>query len=99
MQEFLAKHNVESKEIVNATKERMGEKKALELAEQVGKIIIAKGKKVVSFDMKKDRPDDETLLKHILGPTGNLRAPTVRKGKTLLVGFHEEEFTPLFKSQ
>jgi arsenate reductase-like glutaredoxin family protein len=26
----------------------------------------------------------------LLGPTGNLRAPTLRTGKTLLVGFNEE---------
>jgi hypothetical protein len=44
------------------------------------------------FNMKKDPPDDETLAAHILGPTGNLRAPTIRVGKTLLVGFSEEAY-------
>jgi hypothetical protein len=34
-------------------------------------------------------------LKHLLGPSGNLRAPTSRRGKTLLVGFHEDEFTSI----
>ena len=28
----------------------------------------------------------------MLGPTGNLRAPTVRSGKTILVGFNEEAY-------
>jgi hypothetical protein len=28
----------------------------------------------------------------MLGPTGNLRAPTIRKGRTVLVGFNEELF-------
>ena len=28
----------------------------------------------------------------LLGPTGNLRAPTVRVGKTLLVGFDENSY-------
>ncbi|MBD3866913.1 MAG: hypothetical protein IFK94_02220 [Acidobacteria bacterium] len=46
--------------------------------------------------MKKDRPGEEELLKHILGPTGNLRAPTIRKGKTLLVGFNEELYADVF---
>ena len=32
------------------------------------------------------------VVEAMLGPTGNLRAPTIRKGKTLLVGFHEEVF-------
>jgi hypothetical protein len=26
----------------------------------------------------------------MLGPTGNLRAPTLRAGKTVIVGFNEE---------
>jgi hypothetical protein len=28
----------------------------------------------------------------MLGPTGNLRAPTVRAGKIVIVGFNEEVF-------
>lgn len=52
-------------------------------------MVVGRGKKVVAFDMKADPPDDETLLAHILGPTGNLKAPTLRVGKTLLVGFSE----------
>jgi hypothetical protein len=40
--------------------------------------------------MKKDAPDDAALLAHLLGPSGNLRAPSVRKGKKLLVGFSDE---------
>jgi arsenate reductase-like glutaredoxin family protein len=54
--------------------------------------VVGRGKKVVTFDMKNDPPDDETLLAHLLGPTGNLKAPTLRKGKTLLVGFSEEAY-------
>lgn len=42
--------------------------------------------------MKREPPDDETLAAHLLGPTGNLRAPTIRKGSTLLVGFSEEAY-------
>jgi hypothetical protein len=54
--------------------------------------VAGRSKKVVTFDMKKDPPDDDTLAAYILGPTGNLRAPTIRKGKTLLVGFSEEAY-------
>jgi hypothetical protein len=55
-------------------------------------VVVGRGKKVVTFDMKKDPPDDDTLLAHILGPTGNLKAPTLRKGNTLLVGFIEDAY-------
>jgi arsenate reductase-like glutaredoxin family protein len=55
-------------------------------------VVVAKGKKVITLNMKVNPPDDETILQHLLGPTGNLRAPTLLKGKTLLVGFNEEAY-------
>jgi hypothetical protein len=82
--------------ITDASKERKGPKDALALARQASKIVVAKGKKKVVFDMKKDQPDDDTLLAHLMGPTGNLRAPTMRIGKTLLVGFGEEAYDEMF---
>jgi len=42
--------------------------------------------------MKKDRPTDDELMAHMLGTTGNLRAPTVVRGKTVLVGFNAEQY-------
>jgi hypothetical protein len=51
-----------------------------------------KGKKVEVFDLKESRPDDDALLDHMMGPTGNLRAPTARVGATLLVGFNEPAY-------
>ena len=32
----------------------------------------------------------------MLGPTGNLRAPTARVGKTVLVGFNEDAYADAF---
>jgi arsenate reductase-like glutaredoxin family protein len=81
--------------VVDAKKKTQGQTDALALARAAAQVIVAKGKKVVRFDMKKDRPDDATLLSHLLGPTGNLRAPTVRKGKTLYVGFSDETYREL----
>ena len=78
--------------MANATKDRRGRAEALALAKSASRILVAKGKKVVTFDMKNDPPDDDTLAGHLLGPTGNLRAPTIRKGNTLLVGFSEEAY-------
>ncbi len=59
-------------------------------------MIVAKGKKVVTFDMIKARPSDSELLEVMLGPTGNLRAPAIRRGKTLLIGFNEETYRDVF---
>ncbi len=78
--------------MVNAGTARLGRADALRLAEASSRVIVARGKKVVAFDMVRDPPDRATLLKALLGPTGNLRAPTIRRGKTLLVGFSEERY-------
>jgi arsenate reductase-like glutaredoxin family protein len=91
-QGFLETNALTAPNVTDATRERRGRDEALKLAHGADKIIVAKGKKVVTFDMKKDAPDDETLLAHLLGPTGNLRAPTLRTGKTLIVGFSEDAY-------
>lgn len=54
-----------------------------------------RGKHVVEFDMKKNPPDDAALLAAILGPTGNLRAPCLRAGRILLVGFNTDIYASL----
>ena len=91
-QGFLAARDYEVKDQSDAGKERRGAKEALELARSVEAIVVGKGKKVVTFDMKTAPPDDKALLAHLLGPTGNLRAPTIRRGTTLLVGFNDEAY-------
>jgi arsenate reductase-like glutaredoxin family protein len=59
-------------------------------------LVVTKGKKVTRVDLKKDRPDDKTLVALMLGPTGNLRAPTMKIGKTVLVGFNDEVYQEVF---
>lgn len=78
------------RETVNATKERFGTADLPRLLDGASKIVAAKGKKVVAFDLKETDADDADLVKIVLGPTGNLRAPSIKKGKTWIVGFNEE---------
>jgi hypothetical protein len=78
--------------VVNAAKERKGRDEALKLARAAARVVVARGKKVVSFDMTRQPPDDDTLAAYLLGPTGNLKAPTLRVGDTLLVGFGEAAY-------
>ena len=62
----------------------------------MSKLLVAKGKKVTRVDLKKDRPDDDELVALMLGPTGNLRAPTMKVGKTVLVGFNDDIYAEVF---
>ena len=96
-QEFLAAKKINPLAVADAKKERLGPKDALKLAEAVAEIYVAKGKKVIRFDMKKDPPSRDELLGALLGPSGNLRAPTMRSGKMLLVGFEPDAFAKLLR--
>jgi arsenate reductase-like glutaredoxin family protein len=89
---WLDDKGVERKIIVDARKQTHGKAEALALAKTVTTIHTAKGKSYQTLDLKKDQVDEDTLLAALLGPTGNLRAPTFRKGKTLFVGFHPEGY-------
>jgi arsenate reductase-like glutaredoxin family protein len=60
------------------------------LARAASKVIVARGKKRLELDMKRDPPTDEQLLEVMLGRSGTLRAPTLRRGTTLLVGYNDD---------
>lgn len=93
-QGFLEQHGLDVKAITDANKEKKGRAEALALAKTASLVYVAKGKKRITIDMK-DAPDDGTLAGYLLGPTGNLRAPTIKKGGTLYVGFNEEAYQEL----
>lgn len=80
---------LDAKKIVPA-REQTSQKEPLTAADvaallkAVKTVVIAKGKKSESHPAASVTPD---MLK---GPTGNFRAPMLRKGATLLVGFNAE---------
>ena len=69
---------------------KLGREDAQALAAAAKTVVVAKGKKVNVFDVGA-KPSAE-VVDAMLGPTGNLRAPTIRSGSTLLVGFNEEQY-------
>lgn len=96
-QGYLAQAKIEPTERTDAGKDKLGRAAALKLAKAASLVVAARGAKVVTFDMKHDPPSDADLLAVILGPTGNLRAPTFRRGTTLVVGFSEEAYARALK--
>ncbi len=86
-QEFLDQNDVAVADRTDAKRDRRARDEALALARTAEHLVVAKGRSIVEIDMKHNPPDDEALAGLLLGPTGNLRAPTLRRGKTLLVGF------------
>ena len=86
-QGFLAKHKVAVTEQRDAKKATIKGEAALAVLKNVDEIYAAKGKRIIHVDLKQGKPPRAELLEVLLGPTGNLRAPTIRKGRTLIVGF------------
>ena len=81
---MLEKNDVDVKEVRLSRKNPFTDKDIRELLGQVSTVIISKGKKSIRQAAGDAKPAD------LKGPTGNYRAPMVRKGKTLLVGFNVE---------
>ncbi len=71
----------------DARKESIQEEQAWTLLKSAREIIVGRGRKSVVFDPAID--DRESILKQSLGRSGNLRAPTLKLGDRLLIGFNE----------
>ena len=79
----------ELKDARNSRKLPLSDREARALIASVSKVIVARGKKSEVLAANK------AGLADLKGPTGNYRAPMLRKGKTLLVGFHAETLESL----
>lgn len=82
-------------EVIDAKKTRLDEKAAWELLKDAGSIAIAKGKKVQTFTAVKG--SKEEILKHAMGPSGNLRAPTYRFKDQFVIGFNADLYADWMK--
>lgn len=83
---------------VDARKTAMKKNDALKLTQDVDEIYVAKGKNIVHLDLKADKPAPAQIAELIIGPTGNLRAPTFTVGRTLVVGFNEDAYKKILKA-
>lgn len=79
---------------MDAKKQTMDREAALALAREMNEIYATKGKNMIHLDMRTNPSDDEVAAL-VVGPSGNLRAPTLRRGKTLLVGFDGATYATL----
>lgn len=81
---------------MDARKERYGAKDLDALFRGGTKLIAVRGKKSQTFDLKKGGFERADFEKSVLGPTGNLRAPAMRLGKTWLIGYGEDTYDEIF---
>jgi arsenate reductase-like glutaredoxin family protein len=74
-----------------AKKQPLSDDDVKKLLAAVDEVVIAKGKASRTLKAKDAALDD------LRGPTGNFRAPMLRRGKTLLVGFSEPALRELLR--
>jgi hypothetical protein len=82
-------NGIEPEETVPASR-KLGRKEATEIAKAATRLLVSKGNKLSEF--KTVGGPSQQAIDAMLGPTGNLRAPTLRVGKTILVGFNHETY-------
>jgi len=85
--------SVDIKETIPASR-KLQREDAQALLAKANTMMVSKGKKTQEF--KGGKGASEEAVTAMLGSTGNLRAPAVVVGKTLLVGFNEDVYSAVF---
>ena len=85
---MLNRNSIACETVADARKASLAEEEAWQVLAAAREIVVAKGKKRLVFDPRRD--SRETILKETLGRSGTLRAPTLRIGDRLLVGYNDE---------
>ncbi len=84
------------KEEVNAKKETLTEEDAWQLVAGADQIFVASGKKTLVY--KPTPANKAEILKKILGRTGNLRAPAMRRANTFYIGYNDDLYQQITAS-
>jgi hypothetical protein len=66
------------------------------MIQNANSIHVAKGKKMIQWNPQTD--SREEILKTVMGPSGNLRAPTWQIEQSFLVGFSPEQYQEVLGS-
>jgi hypothetical protein len=88
---FLDAHHIEVRDRIPASR-KLGESDAGRLVRESSEIYVARGKKLEHLVGGNATAE---IVGKLLGPTGNLRSPTLRIGNALVVGFYEETLEAL----
>jgi len=78
---------------VNAKNQTLSGDDAWELVANADKVYVASGKNIIEFDPS--TVSKEEILKKIIGRTGNLRAPALKRGNDYFIGFNTDLYDRL----
>jgi hypothetical protein len=92
-QKYFEQNNIGLKSTSDARKEKIDKDQAWGLISGLSTVYIGKGKKVLSFEP--DGINKEEILRAALGRTGNLRAPALKTGNAIFIGFNDNIYSNL----
>ncbi len=78
---------------MDARKEKIDHDLAWALINGQARVFIGKGKKILEF--QPTGANREEILKSAMGRSGNLRAPTLKTGDKVIIGYNEEIYANL----
>lgn len=81
-------------ETEDARKKKFADEELISFLENFQSIAAAYAKNYEVFSLEEKGMD--AALKRVKGPSGNLRAPALRLGDTLIVGFNEKMYDQFF---
>ncbi len=77
----------------------MAADEVLALLDGVNDLYVARGRKMLHVDLSAERPADEDLVALLCSRFGKLRAPTMRSGDRLVVGYNAEMLATLLSPE
>lgn len=92
-QKYFGDNAIELGEKSDARKERIDGDQAWQLISEFNTVHIGKGKKTLTFKPSPENKDE--ILKAAMGRSGNLRAPTIKTGQAIIIGFNEDIYKQL----
>lgn len=88
-EQFLESNGVAVATRVDGKKTRLRRMEAFRVAKQADEVYAVGRRFLVYINLKRPRRDAEDIARTILGRTGLLKAPALRRGRTMIVGFDE----------
>ena len=67
------------------------------MVKDVDVLLVSKGRRFERYDLRRKDFDRGEMLARMVGPTGNLRAPTLRRDRLVVVGFHPDALRELVR--
>ena len=95
--DFLAGYELVVRERVDARRTRIGPSGFADVVKGAKTVLVSNGRSLARFDLSARDCDRGALYARMVGPTGNLRAPTLRRDGLVVVGYHRDSIKELVK--